>query len=218
MQEQKKKIRIAHNFFDYDRVIRNSLQELEFQKDSEIVTNSVYGIGGIVDSKCKKIISIGRFSPEKGHIRLMEAFDEYWTLNKDAHLIIIGGTGVDYNKELRFRKSLKSWQNISFIKSINNPMPILKNCDLFVLSSFYEGLGLVLMEAAALKVPCISTDITGPRLFMKKYNGILVENSKDGIFNGIINSDTKSISPLAVNFEEYNNQCKEEFENLFANN
>ena len=43
-------------------------------------------------------------------------------------------------------------------------------------------------------------------------------NSKDGIFNGIINSDTKSISPLAVNFEEYNNQCKEEFENLFANN
>ena len=64
---------------------------------------------------------------------------------------------------------------------MDNPFPVLKKCDLFILSSYYESLGLVLLEANTCKVPCIATDVKGPRGFMEKYHGTLVENSSEGI-------------------------------------
>lgn len=215
ISEKECNIRLAHNFFDFNGIIKKSLEPIEVQKETEISTYSVDGIVGILNCGGKKIITIGRFSPEKGHIRLMDAFNEYWLQHKDAQLIIIGGPGIDYNKELRYKRKLNSWKNITFIKTINNPMPILRKCDLFILSSFYEGLGLVLMEAAALKIPCISTDIVGPRKFMKEHGGYLVEDSMQGVLQGMIDSDNNKVPVMNIDFAAYNKKCLEEFENLF---
>ena len=52
-------------------------------------------------------------------------------------------------------------------------MPILKRCDLFLLSSYYEGQGIVLMEAATLGVPVMACDVSGCHSFLKKYGGLL---------------------------------------------
>ena len=42
---------------------------------------------------------------------------------------------------------------------MNNPYPLLSNCDAFVLSSNYEGLGLVVYEALALETDVITVDL-----------------------------------------------------------
>ena len=63
---------------------------------------------------------------------------------------------------------------------MSNPMPVLKQCDLFILSSIYEGLGLVILEADTLGIPAISTDIPGPRGFMREHGGYLVEPNSEG--------------------------------------
>ena len=42
-------------------------------------------------------------------------------------------------------------------------MPIIKQCDLFILPSHYEGWGLVIMEADIFKLPVVATDVGGLR-------------------------------------------------------
>lgn len=44
---------------------------------------------------------------------------------------------------------------------------------------------MVLAEADVLGKPIVSTDIAGPRSFMNKYGGTLVENSGEGIYQGL---------------------------------
>ena len=211
-------LKVVHNCFDNEGVRHKGDMPITLDKDTEVITNNVNGINGVLNLPEKKFITIGRFSPEKGHIRLLNAFEKYIFENNKAQLIIIGGLGAEYSKTVRYAKSLSCWKNITIIKSISNPMPILKKCDLFILSSFYEGLGLVLYEANALDVPCISTDIVGPRLFMTEHNGYLVENSEDGLLEGMHAFDDGKISKMQIDFNAYNKQCIEEFEGLLVTN
>ena len=212
----KKELKMSNNFFDHKGVLDRSNYDIEFQKDTEIVTFNTSGLKGALESKGTKFINIGRFSPEKGHIRLLSAFEKYYISNTDAQLIIIGGYGTEYNKTVKYLKTLACWRNVTIIKSIINPMPILKCCDCFVLASLYEGLGMVLMEADALGIPCFSTDIVGPRLFMQKHNGYLVDNSEDGILDGMYAFDRGLVQCLNVDYKLYNEQCLKEFEALFC--
>lgn len=78
---------------------------------------------------------------------------------------LIGGTGELYQKTLELAGQSEAYQHIILILSMRNPMPVLKRCQLFVMSSLYEGLGLVALEADTLGVPVISCDIKGPRRF-----------------------------------------------------
>ena len=83
-----------------------------------------------------------------------------------------------------------------------------------MLSSFYEGLGLVILEADTLGVPVISTDIQGPRGFLQKYNGYLVENSEEGIYQGMIDYLDGKVKTMNIDFENYNKLAVEEFYEL----
>ena len=101
------------------------------------------------------------------------------------------------------------------IYSMLNPIPLLKQCDYFVLSSYYEGFGLVLAEADMLGVSCISTRIVGPSLFMEQYGGYLVDNSTEGIVQGMRDCLAGKVpKQLKVDYEQYNREAAEQFEAL----
>ncbi len=171
----------------------------------------------IMGSDCKKVINIGRFSVEKGHDRLVDAFYKVWKDSPDTRLIIMGG----YSSNKTFEKlkekvnELGLTDNVILILSVSNPYPILKACDYFILSSFFEGFGLVLAEADILGKPVVSTDIVGPRGFMKKYGGTLVENSEEGVYNGLKMLLNDEIKPMNIDYDAYNVECVEEFEKIF---
>ena len=96
-------------------------------------------------------------------------------------------------------------------------MPILKKCDLFVLSSSNEGLPVVFLEADCLHIPILSTDIDGPHEFLNEYKGgMLVEESAEALYQGMLAFDKGLIKPLNINMKKYNEQCIQEFEELFA--
>lgn len=99
---------------------------------------------------------------------------------------------------------------------ISNPFPILKACHSFILSSHYEGLGLVLAEADILGLPVVSTDIPGPRGFLKQHGGTLVEDSVDGIYKGMEMLYNGLVPPMYVDYEMHNRNAINEFEQLFA--
>ncbi len=209
-------IAVAKNVINYRRVLE--LAEQEIVPDIRTKMNvSLERLQEILASDSVKFINIGRFSPEKGHERLLTAFDKIHKENPDTYLIIIGGRGALYDETLRKAQELDSYDHIVIILFMPNPYTILKKCDYFVFSSFYEGFGLVLAEADILGVRCVSTDIPGPRSFMKKYGGTLVADSEQGVYDGMkLCLDGKVTDTLSVDYEAYNKEAVAEFERIAA--
>ena len=87
---------------------------------------------------------------------------------------------------------------------MQNPMPVLKNCDLFLLSSFYEGRPIVLMEAASLGLPLMTCDVNGCHGFMTEYQGTLVDNSEEGILHGMQLFAEGKVQPVQIDFDRIN--------------
>lgn len=215
ISEKSENVVVVNNLEDPDGIKIRAEQDIVFENDTECRTYNPGGIEGVLRCGGKKFISIGRFSPEKSHARLLEAFDLFCEKYPDTQLIIIGGHGNLYNSTVKFVKKMKFYRNITIIKSIRNPMPILKRCDLFVLSSLYEGLPMTIKEADILGVPVISTDIPGPRSFLKQYHGYLCENSVEGLIQGMNDFMNGKVKTLTIDYAEYNQNALKEFENLF---
>jgi len=213
---KKENIVVVSNAFDADRFVENSKKPIEYQKESRNSIHHAGGIEGILNSKGKKFITVGRYSEEKQHNMLIDAFCEYNQNNPDSYLIIIGGNGKLYGKTVAYANSKPCSQNIACLWSIANPMPIVKECDLFVLPSKYEALGLVMFEADCVGVPVICTEMDGPKAILKQHGGMMVENSKDGLLKGFEAFKRGEVKPMNIDFKEYNKMAISQFENLFS--
>ncbi len=205
------KLRLVHNINFYKRTLLNSEKEIEFEDNTVMDTSNPGGIKGVLESPGKKFITVGRFSYEKNHKMLIRAFNKFCNDYPDTQLIIIGGFGEEYISTKRLVNRLKHKKNITLIKSIFNPMPILKECDLFILPSLSEGWPMTIMEADTLKIPVIVSDIEGLQ-WIRDYDGYLCENSIEGILKAMHDfMDGKVKSQLNIDYDEYNNNAVEEF-------
>ncbi|MGL5530427.1 MAG: glycosyltransferase, partial [Culicoidibacterales bacterium] len=67
-----------------------------------------------------------------------------------------------------------------------NPYKFMKNADLFILSSRYEGLPTVCIEAFLCGTPIVSTKVAGIyEIFKDQDVGLITENSTDGVYQGL---------------------------------
>ncbi|MDE7424289.1 MAG: CDP-glycerol glycerophosphotransferase family protein [Lachnospiraceae bacterium] len=202
---------VVNNCLDYIKIQEKAKKPLQF--DEETTANiTLDELNMILNSDKLKFITVGRFSPEKGHKMLMQAFEEFTKTYPDAYLIIIGGHGPLYEETLSYANNSKS--SIIVIKSLSNPMNIMSQCDLFILSSYYEGLGLTLLEADALKIPTIATNVQGPKGFVTEHGGTLVEPSIDGLTKGMLAYMKGQIKPMLVDYNLYNKKAIASFETL----
>ena len=200
-------IKVIHNLNDYETILANSKREIEFNENTNVYNND---IENVLNKDGFKFITIGRFSPEKGHKRLIRAFNEFSKDFPDSQLIIIGGYGSMYDETCELVDSIEYGRNVTLINNISNPMPILKKCDLFILSSFHEGWPMVLMEADTLSVPIISTKINAT-CEMGDYAGYIVENSQEGILQGMYDFADGKVECKNSDFEKYNQMAIDEF-------
>ena len=205
---------LAKNIINYQRV--EKLKEEEFFVDGQSqLSMDEKELERLLSSDKKKFITIGRFSAEKGHMRLLDAFEQLHREHPDTCLVILGGYGNLFEKTMEKAKSLEAAADVAVIQYLSNPYALLKRCDYFVLSSFYEGLPVVITEADLVGLPCISTDIPGPRAFMKQYGGMLVENSTDGVLDGMKKCLSGEVpEKLNINYEQYNMEAIEQFERM----
>ena len=73
---------------------------------------------------------------------------------------------------------------------------------------------MALFEADILGNPIVSTDVSDPHGFLSKYGGSLVENSKEGIYQGLQMLYEDKVQTLTVDYEKYNRECVAEFERI----
>jgi len=211
------KICVAHNINNVDSIIKKSLEEVRFEEDTYSNYN-IEEIKNIIEDNNKlKFINIARYSKEKGLERLISAFEKFRKTNENAYLIIIGGYGNNF-KQIKDMVINNKINNVILIRSLRNPYPILKKCNAYILSSFFEGLPMTIMEALILKKPVISTKIAGPKEFLEQGYGYLVENSEEGILNGMIEYQKGNLNNLKeFNAEEFNKKAIQEFYDILKN-
>ncbi|WP_458453945.1 CDP-glycerol glycerophosphotransferase family protein [Methanobrevibacter sp.] len=210
-------ISVIHNINNVDKIKEKSEGEIEFIEERTFIhTTHSGGIEGILSSDALKFISIGNIEPQKGYNRLVKAFNRFCDDYPDTQLLIIGGHG-EFQELIKTVSSLKHGDNISIIKWVNNPMPVLKRCDLFIQSSEFEGWSMVAMEANTLGMPIISTDIIGSK-WINDNGGYLVPNSENGLLQGMYDFMNNEINDFDYDYDSHNEKAVREFNDLISKN
>ena len=209
----------VHNCFDYRKVLEKSRLPLTREQEADYVMEDGIRFTDLLqDKSLTKFVTVGRFSPEKEHRRLLDAFNMYWKEKPETYLLIIGGYGSYYEDTVSYARQLPCRTHVILIRGLRNPYNVLACCDLFVLSSSYEGLPVVIMEADCLGLPVLSTDISGPRELLNFYGGgLLAEENAPSLYRGMLAAGTEGIKLLNIDFSEYNKECVRQFEQLFTN-
>lgn len=136
-------------------------------------------------SEHKNFVTVGRLSPEKGHLKLIEAFAAVAAKRADARLVIVGD-GPMRQRIMDLIDELSLGEKIFMAGMRMNPYPIVEKSDYFVFASDYEGQGIAVLEALILGKAVISTDVIGPQSILKGGFGRLVENSVSGLAGGML--------------------------------
>ena len=123
-----------------------------------------------------QILCVGRLTPEKGQHLLLEAVARLKGLGLAVHLRL-GGAGADDATLKALAARLDIVDAVAFLGGVNQDAirAIYAQADCFCLPSFAEGIPVVLMEAMAMQIPCVTTHITGvPELIEHGEHGLLV--------------------------------------------
>ena len=123
-----------------------------------------------------QLLYVGRFDPRKGVGVLLEAMHEVRRQRGDVRLRLVGGSPVS-GTAADFRDQARGLEDcVEFIdeKSHEEIPALMAAADLFVLPSFYDSFGIVLVEAMACGVPVVATRCGGPEDIVEEGMGVLV--------------------------------------------
>jgi glycosyltransferase involved in cell wall biosynthesis len=113
------------------------------------------------------VVTIGRLQKMKDHESLIKAF-KLVKKKVDCKLMIIG-EGEEMESLKLMAENLGLGASIRLPGGLENPYPYLREADLFVLTSRYEGFGNVLVEALSLGRKVVSTDCVGGPAYILNY-------------------------------------------------
>lgn len=125
----------------------------------------------------KRILAMGRLVGQKGFDRLLQA----WAIVAPKHpdwVLRIVGSGRKYDQLTRMLRELAILDRVEMVPHTKDVNKEFSSSSVFVLSSRYEGFGLVLLEAMSAGLPSVSFDCPrGPRTLLGDHQcGVLVPN------------------------------------------
>lgn len=125
-----------------------------------------------IDDKSTVIITVGELNANKNHTQVLRALSK---LRKTNFHYLIVGTGEDELKLKKMVKELSLQNKVSFLGFRKDIPELLTVSDVFILTSRREGLPKAILEAMAVGLPIIATNVRGNRdLVLNGKNGLLV--------------------------------------------
>ena len=142
---KRKKVYILNNAIEcckyaYNETIRNELRT-KLDLDDKFVVGHV-----------------GRFNKQKNHKFLFEVFKKYKAQHENAVLLLVGG-GELMPQIKAYASRLGIENDVIYMGVQNDVASILQAMDCFVFPSYYEGLGIALIEAQASGLPCVASSV-----------------------------------------------------------
>lgn len=230
----------AYEKLIYNRTIENkadiivtltkeSISEWKKARHVEVIPNfSTMSVSNYSDCEKKRIIAVGRLEKGKGYERLIDIWEKISIQHPDWSLDIFGeGSQRNNLQEIINNRSIK---RVQIHHATNDISKEYANSSICVLTSYFEGFSLVLLEALKHGVPCIAFDCPyGPAGIIKDNQcGFLIGNGNISLFtkelNHLIENESlrKKFSQEAIkrakafDIDIIMNKWKELFEGLCA--
>jgi CDP-glycerol glycerophosphotransferase len=158
----------------------------------------------------RTFVAAGRLSPEKNHARLIRAFNLVHLDYPSTRLVIMGSGPLEPDLEelianlgLATVATLAGWQR--------NPYAVMANSDCFVMSSNYEGQGIVILEAMVLGLPVVSTNFEVVRGALPEDYGIVVDQCDEALAEGMRAFLRGDVPAPPFDYVRYNREAVEQF-------
>lgn len=203
----KKTIKSLKNI-NYFTPVSQELTEFYAKKIDQNKTKCIYiphGLDYFPDStsslESKNIVSVGRLVSSKGFLELIEIFGEIILREKDWNLFIVGSG--DQHEELKNKIKELNLQDHIFLLGNKNQEELKKiflDSSIYVMTSYYESFGLVLIEAESFGIPLVAFDSAqgANEIIKEDYNGFLIKDrNKQEMINKIL---------TLINDKEYRNR------------
>jgi len=118
------------------------------------------------------LITVAELIPRKNHIQVLKALSK---LNKTNFHYLVVGNGESEQQLKKAVNELMLQDKVSFLGFRRDVPELMASSDIFILTSRHEGLTRAIMEAMAVGLPIIATDVRGNRDLVKSgENGYLV--------------------------------------------
>lgn len=155
----------------------------------------------------KTILCVGRLTHQKGFDLLITAWTKVAQQVPDWKIVIVG-SGEDEQMLKQMAKSLGVDDSIIFAGQQKNMSTFYRQASFFCMSSRFEGLPMVLLEAQSYGLPIVAFDCdTGPaEIVQHNINGLLVES---GNINGLTNSLLELINLSNIQYEKMSSNAVE---------
>ncbi|WP_308912242.1 glycosyltransferase family 4 protein [Acinetobacter schindleri] len=155
----------------------------------------------------KTILCVGRLTHQKGFDLLITAWTKVAQQVPDWKIVIVG-SGEDEQMLKQMAKSLGVDDSIIFAGQQKNMSTFYRQASFFCMSSRFEGLPMVLLEAQSYGLPIVAFDCdTGPaEIVQHNINGLLVES---GNINGLTNSLLELINLSNIQYEKISSNAVE---------
>ena len=169
--ESPRSVDVLYNTNETEQIQKDALQSVE---DSRFSTDT------------PTVCSTGRLLPVKGFDRLLTAHKRLLE-EGIRHKVCILGIGEEQKNLEREIARLGVQDSFLLLGFQKNPYQYVSRCDLYVCSSRREGFSTAVTEALVVGTPVVSTDCSGARELLgdKDEYGIVVENSTEGIYQGM---------------------------------
>ena len=174
-------VKLLKSFRDIDILFSKDQLSSIYKKNYEMIPNGIDLNHYKLDLQKDEIftfITVGRLEKQKNHIKLLESA----VALKDKKLefrILIVGEGKDPIQKEKVENFIKlhKLENHVHLLGIRFDIPeLIAKSDCFVLSSSWEGLPIVLLEAAASKIPIVSTPVGSIPSFIDESSGYLADD------------------------------------------
>ncbi|MEG8947220.1 glycosyltransferase [Rosettibacter firmus] len=133
-----------------------------------------------VPKKTIKIVTLARFVPQKDYYTALKSIQHLiknYNLNENEIRYRIIGYGEQELQIYRWINELQLKKVVEVFIKPDNVFDLLKECDIFLMTSLFEGTSNSIMEAMALSLPIVATDVGD--------NKFLVEDNKNGFLSPI---------------------------------
>ncbi|MDP3681312.1 MAG: glycosyltransferase family 4 protein [Flavobacterium sp.] len=131
----------------------------------------------------KKVIAVGRHTYEKGFDRMLQIWKKVVAKHPDWTLGIYGKSAKNIDLKL-LAENLSISDNVVFYEPVQDIDKKYLEASFYLMTSRFEGFGMVLIEAMASGLPCVAYDCPcGPRgILSHGEDGFLIENGNESVY------------------------------------
>jgi glycosyltransferase EpsF len=128
--------------------------------------------------EARLVLHVGRFMEQKNHSGLIAVFEQVLQACPETKLLLVGdGILKESINGLVENRGLKA--SILFLGHRDDVTEIMRNCDVFLLPSFYEGFPVVALEANSASLPVVGSRIPGLTEAVEDGRTALLHNVED---------------------------------------